>query len=78
MNKRQNDDDNKSECSVCVSDTKMYNEELKDLFCEIFCKSLTIQEDNKQGTISVKGLTEVKVNSFEQLMQVFKSGEKNK
>ncbi len=71
-----------SECSVRVSYVEIYNEELRDLLKtntnnRKSSNSLIIRED-KQGLISVEGLKEVAVGSFEELMDVFTAGEKNK
>lgn len=78
--KERQSDGIESECSVRVSYVEIYNEELRDLLSDNRSKSspsLIIRED-KQGSISVDGLKEVAVESFEQLMEVFKAGEKNK
>ena len=74
------DDDTISECSVRVSYVEIYNEELRDLLNDNNRKSsgsLTIRED-KLGSISVEGLKEVAVKSLDQLMKVFRVGERNK
>lgn len=80
--KERRSDEIASECSVRVSYVEIYNEELRDLLNDQSRKSssttsLIIRED-KQGSISVEGLKEVAVESFEQLMEVFMAGEKNK
>ena len=69
-----------SECKVCVSYTEIYNEELRDLLNDRKRKtstSLTIRED-KLGSISIEGLKEVAVSTFEELIEVFRIGEANK
>ena len=74
------DDDSNLECSVRVSYVEIYNEELRDLLNDNDRKSsssLTIRED-KIGSISVDGLKEVAVKSLDQLMEVFRVGERNK
>lgn len=76
------EDESNSECSVRVSYVEIYNEELRDLLNDSNRRSssgssLIIRED-KKGAISVDGLKEVAVKSLDQLMEVFKVGEKNK
>ena len=70
-----------SDCSVRVSYTEIYNEELRDLLNDSKRKSsstsLTIRED-KRGSITVEGLKEVAVSSLDELMTVFQIGEANK
>lgn len=70
-----------TECTVNVSYVEIYNEELRDLLHDTSRKSsyssLVIRE-NKKGTTFVEGLKEVAVRSLDQLMEVFKFGEKNK
>jgi len=68
------------ECSVRVSYTEIYNEELRDLLNDSNRKtstSLTIRED-KRGSITVEGRKEVAVSSLAELMEVFRIGETNK
>jgi len=68
------------ECSVRVSYTEIYNEELRDLLNDSNRKtstSLTIRED-KRGLITVEGRKEVAVSSLAELMEVFRIGETNK
>lgn len=68
------------ECSVRVSYTEIYNEELRDLLNDSKRKtstSLTIRED-KRGSITVEGRKEVAVSSLAELMGVFRIGETNK
>ena len=74
------DDDSNSEYSVRVSYVEIYNEELRDLLSDNNRKSstsLTIRED-KTGSIAVDGLREVAVKNLDQLIEVFRFGEKNK
>lgn len=76
------ENESNSECSVRVSYVEIYNEELRDLLNDSNRRSssssgLIIRED-KKGAISVDGLKEVAVKSLDQLMEVFKVGEKNK
>jgi centromeric protein E len=71
----------KSVCTVRVSYVEIYNEELRDLLKNDSSRksssSLEIRED-KQGVIIVEGLKEVVVKSLEDLMKIFKAGEKKR
>eukprot|EP00956_Cyclotella_meneghiniana_P025941 scaffold55148_cov49-Cyclotella_meneghiniana.AAC.10 len=70
-----------SESAVKVSYVEVYNEELRDLLGDNRKpnpSSLEIQEDDRKGTIMVKNLEVVAVQSAEQLMQVFRAGEVNR
>lgn len=78
--KEEQADDSNTECAVRVSYMEIYNEELRDLLNDNNRRtstSLTIRED-KRGSIYVEGLKEVAVTSLEQLMEVFRVGERNK
>ena len=75
-------DSSNSECSVRVSYFEIYNEELRDLLndnddCSKSSTSLIIRE-GKNGSIAVDGLREVAVENLDQIMKIFKDGEKNK
>ena len=74
------DDDSNSEYSVRVSYVEIYNEELRDLLSDNNRKSSTslIIREDKTGSIAVDGLREVAVKNLDQLIEVFRFGEKNK
>ena len=74
------DCDSNSECSVRVSYFEVYNEELHDLLNDNDRKSSTslIIREDKNGSIAVDGLREVAVKNLDQIMKIFKDGEKNK
>ncbi len=73
-------DDSNSEYSVRVSYVEIYNEELRDLLSDNNRKSSTslIIREDKTGSIAVDGLREVAVKNLDQLIEVFRFGEKKK
>jgi centromeric protein E len=75
-------DSSNSECSVRVSYFEICNEELRDLLNDNDDRSKSstslIIREGKNGSIAVDGLREVEVTNLDQIMKVFKIGEKNK
>ena len=74
-------DSSNSECSVRISYFEIYNEELRDLLNDNDDRSKSstslIIREGKNGSIAVDGLREVEVTNLDQIMKVFKIGEKH-